>query len=89
MTVRVKLCIALGGTPFAATIVKLYGPAVPDCGVPLNVAEPFPLSAKLNPVGNAPVSLKAGIGSPLAVTVKEPAVCTVKVALLPLVVAGA
>ena len=49
-----------------------------------------PLSLKLTPPeGNAPDSLSAGIGEPVVVTVKPPALPTVKVAELALVMAGA
>ena len=40
-------------------------------------------------LGSAPLSLKVGVGLPVAVTVKEPAVPTVNVVLLALVMAGA
>ena len=43
---------------------------------------------KVTPVGKAPVSLKVGAGVPVAVTVNEPAVPTVKVVLLELVITG-
>jgi hypothetical protein len=41
------------------------------------------------PVGSAPVSLNAGVGLPVVVTVNDPAVPAVKVALLALLMAGA
>jgi len=43
----------------------------------------------VTPVGNAPVSLKVGLGVPVAVTVNVPAVPTVNVVLLALVITGA
>jgi hypothetical protein len=42
----------------------------------------------VTPLGNAPASLKVGAGEPLVVTVKLPAVPTVNVVLLALVIAG-
>ena len=43
----------------------------------------------MTPAGRAPDSDRAGAGEPLAVTVNEPAVPTVKEMLLALVMAGA
>ena len=43
----------------------------------------------MTPLGRVPVSLSAGVGEPVVVTVKLPAVPTVKVVLLALVMAGA
>jgi hypothetical protein len=55
-------------------------------GVPLTT----PLAVlNVTPLGSAPLSLNVGAGEPVAVTVNEPAVPTVKVALLALVMAGA
>ena len=34
---------------------------------------PLPLSTKLSQLGNVPVTLRAGVGKPLVVTVKVPA----------------
>ena len=42
----------------------------------------------VTPEGNAPDSDSVGVGVPVAVTLKEPAVATVNVALLTLVMAG-
>ena len=58
-------------------------------GVPLSVAVPFWLSVNVTPLGRAPLSLRLGVGEPVAVTVKLPAVPTVKAVLLALVMAGA
>ena len=44
---------------------------------------------KVTPLGRAPVLLKVGAGKPVAVTVKVPAVPTVKVVVLAEVMAGA
>jgi len=61
-------------------------PPVPAAAVPLNT----PVDAlNATPVGNAPDSLRVAAGNPLAVTVMLPAVPTVNVALLALVIAGA
>ncbi len=89
LTIRVKDCEAFGEVPFEAVMTRLYEPLVPAAGVPLKVAVPFWLSTKVTPLGRAPVSASAGVGEPLAVTVKAPAVPGVKVALLPLVMTGA
>ena len=47
------------------------------------------MSAKVTPAGKVPVSLIDGVGLPVVVTVKVPAVPAVKVAVLALVIAGA
>jgi hypothetical protein len=46
------------------------------------------LLTNVTPPGSAPVSVKVGVGVPVAVTVKLPAVPTVNVVLLALVIAG-
>jgi len=61
----------------------------PDAGVPLSVAVPFPLFTNVTPLGNAPVSVSDGVGDPVVVTVKLPAVPTVNVVVLALVITGA
>src|SRR5215472_4438532 len=43
----------------------------------------------VTPLGNVPVSLNVGVGLPVAVTVNVPAVPTVNVVLLALVITGA
>src|SRR5713226_7723922 len=88
-TVKVKLWLAGVPTPLLAVIVKGYAPAVPDAGVPLSVAVPFPLFLKVTPLGSAPDSDKDGVGVPVVVTVNVPTLPTVKVVLLALVIAGA
>ncbi len=52
---------------------------MPAAGVPARVAVPSPLSVKVTPLGSAPVSVIAGVGLPLVVTVKLPALPAVKV----------
>jgi len=47
------------------------------------------LSLKVTGLGNDPDSLSAGVGEPVVVTAKVPAVPTVKLVLLALVIAGA
>jgi hypothetical protein len=60
-------------------------PPVPAAGVPLNV----PVEAvNVTPLGSVPISLSVGAGTPVAVTVKVPAVLAVKVVLFALVIAG-
>ena len=71
-----------------AVKVRGYVPAVPDAGVPLSVAVPFPLFVKVTPLGSAPDSVRDGVGDPVVVTVKLPAVPTVNVVLLALVIVG-
>jgi hypothetical protein len=61
-----------------------YVPLLPEAGVPLSVAVPFPLSRKVTPLGRAPLSVKAGVGVPVVVTMKDPADPTVNDVLLAL-----
>jgi hypothetical protein len=68
VTVRVKLWLAGGVIPFAA--VMAMGKTPEAVGVPDRVAVPLWLSTKLTPAGRAPVSVIAGVGTPLVVTVK-------------------
>lgn len=63
--------------------------AVPAAGVPLRVAVPFPLSLNVTPPGSAPVSVSDGVGAPVVVTERVPAVPTLNVVLLALVKTGA
>ena len=79
LTVRVKVWVAAGLTPFVAVIVNGYVPPVPAAGVPASVAVPSPLSVNVTPDGSAPVSDNAELGTPVDVTVKVPAWPTVKV----------
>src|SRR5437016_1771781 len=60
----------------------------PAVGIPASFPLPFPLSMKVTPLGRAPVSVKDGVGLPVAVTVKVPAVPTTSVILFALVIAG-
>ena len=62
---------------------------MPAAGVPARVAVPSPLSTKVTPVGNAPVSVSAAVGNPVVVTVNVPGVPVVNVVLSALVIAGA
>jgi hypothetical protein len=81
----VKPCVVAGVTPFEAVMVIGYEPPAPAAGVPLRT----PAELRVTPLGRMPVSLNVGAGNPVAVTVKEPAVPTAKVALFALVIAGA
>jgi len=83
----VKLCVVSGVAPLCALIVKGKFPVAVD--VPLNFAVPSWLSVKVRPDGNDPVSVRAGVGKPMAVIVKEPAVPRRKVVLFALVIAVA
>jgi hypothetical protein len=56
--------------------------------VPVMVAVPLLLSVKVTPVGSDPVICSAGVGLPVAVTVKVPFTFTMKVVLLLLVICG-
>ena len=64
-------------------------PPVPAAGVPVSAAVPSPLSTNVTPVGSAPVSLKAGVGNPVVVTVNVSNVPVANVVLSALVIAGA
>jgi len=66
-----------------------YVPALPAAGVPLRVPMPFPPSAKVTPVGSAPVSAKVGVGNPVVMTANDPGVPTPNAVLLGLVMAAA
>ena len=57
--------------------------------MPLQVAPPLLLAVKVTPLGNVPLSLSAGAGKPLSVTVKLPPEPTVNVVLAVLVIADA
>src|SRR5262245_1445567 len=85
LTVRVKLCVAALPTPLLAVTVIGYVPPVPAPGVPLKTPV---AGVKVTPLGRAPLSLKVGVGEPVAVTVKVPALPTVNVVLFALVIAG-
>ena len=60
-------------------------------GVPDSVAVPSPLSTKVTPLGNVPLSLSAALAGKLwpVVTVKLPSVPTVNVVWSALVIDGA
>jgi hypothetical protein len=87
-TVSVKLCEAFVPTPLLAVIVREYVPPLPDDGVPLSAAVPFPLLWNVTPLGSVPVSAYEGVGVPVVVIAKLPAVPAVNVALLALLIAG-
>ena len=86
-TLKVKLCVAAIPTLLLAVMVTMLTPPLPVKGVP-EISPVFAFSNR--PFGNAPlVMLNVGAGKPVAVTVKVPAVPTVKVALATLVIVGA
>ena len=58
---------------------------MPGPGVPDNV----PVADRLTPVGSGPVSVKVGVGEPVAVTVNVPFEPTAEVASGSLVITGA
>ncbi len=89
-TTSVKLWVPFGLTPLLAVMVIGYPDLpVPAAGVPDNVAVPLPLSWKVTPEGKVPDSERLGVGYPEVVTVKLPAVPTVKVVELAEVMVGA
>jgi hypothetical protein len=88
-TVSVKVCVASVPITLCALMLSEYVLPVNAAGVPASVAVPFPLSTNVTPVGSAPVSVSAGSGKPVVVTVKVPAWPTVNVVLAALVIAGA
>jgi hypothetical protein len=81
--VRMNIWVAAGATPLPAVMV--IG-KVPLC---VGVPESSPPDVNVTPAGRAPVSLKVGAGEPVAVTVKVPAVPSVKVVLFTEVIRGA
>ncbi len=81
--------MASGLTVLWAVMVSGYVPMAVDAGVPARVAVPVPLSTKVTPLGNVPVTLRDGAGLPVVVTVKEPGTVEEKVVLLALVITGA
>jgi hypothetical protein len=84
-TNRVKFCVAFEPTPLDALKLIEYDPVAPTVGVPLRT----PVDAlKVTPLGKTPDSLRVGFGNPVAVTVNDPAVPTIKVVLLALVTEG-
>ena len=67
----------------------MFGKLPVTDAVPLRVAVPLPLSWKVTPLGSEPDSVSVGVGVPVAVTVKLPAVPAVNVVPLALVMEGA
>ena len=82
LTTRVKLCVV--GVPAPdALMVKAYEPLEPTAGVPASVAVPSPLSVKVTPPGRGELPIDSdGVGTPVVVTVKDPAVPSVKVVVV-------
>src|SRR5438034_7301457 len=70
-------------------MVKLYLRSLSASGVPLRVAVPSVLSTKDSQLGCAPVRVNDGVGVPVAVIVKVPAVPTMNDPVAALVMAGA
>ena len=81
-----KFWVALGLNPFDAVTVK--GNTPPTAGLPERVAVPLPLSLKVTPEGNGPVSDSAAAGVPAVVTVKLPVAPSVNVVDDALVIEG-
>ena len=74
-TVKVKTWMASGSSPLAALMVM--GKIPDEEAEPARAAVPSWWSVNVTPTGRAPVSLSAGAGTPVAVTVTlnaEPAV---------------
>ena len=88
LTVSVKLWVASVPYPLWAVMVKVDIPA--SVGVPEIVAVPSPLSLTVAQLGNEPLSLRLGVGTPVVVTVNVvPAVPYVNaLVLLVLVMVG-
>ena len=86
-TVSVNDWVAFEPTPLLAVIVTVVlDGALP---VPLIVAVPLPLSVKVIGLGSVPeVTLRAGTGFPVVVTLNEPFTPWVNVTLLALVICG-
>jgi hypothetical protein len=82
-TVKVKLWLAFGATPFCAVIVIRYRPLT--VGVPARIPV---VALNVTPFGRVPLSVHVGAGVPVAVAVNDPAVPTTNVALFALVIAG-
>src|SRR5262245_36347448 len=76
--------------PLLAAIMNGYTPAVPDAGMPANVAVPLPLFVKVTPAGSVPAAvIVAAAGAPLVRIMNVAAAPMVKVAALALVIVGA
>ena len=86
-TVNVKLCKA--GDPIAFEAVNVIMNTPVAVGVPLSVPVPLWLSTNTTPFGSAPASVIPAVGNALVVTVNDPADPKAKLALFPLVMAGA
>jgi hypothetical protein len=84
-TFSVKLCVASAPAPLCAVNVMGYAAPVPASGIPANTPV---AGVKVTPLGSVPDSLSVGAGVPVAITVKVPAMPTVKVALIALVIVG-
>jgi len=74
--------------PVALVAVRDRVEAPAAVGVPEMVAVPLPLLTKVRPAGRAPDSPSAGVGYPVAVTVKVPGAPVVNVVDAALVMAG-
>jgi len=85
LTVRVNVWVT-AETTFVARKLMTYVPPVPAAGVPDSTPV---VELKVTPEGRVPVSERAGVGKPVAVTVKLPSEPVVKVTLFALVIAGA
>src|SRR5437763_6765854 len=82
-------CVAFGATPLRAVMVKLSRRSLSASGVPLKVAVPSVLSTKDSQLGCAPIRVNDGVGVPVAVIVKVPAVPTMNEPVAALVMTGA
>ena len=69
--------------------LKVIGNVPALVGVPPRSPPPEALAVNVTPAGRLPVSVTVGVGVPVVVTLKEPAVPTVNVALFALVKTGA
>ena len=69
-TTTVRAWVAFGMTPLLAVTVRSVVPVA--VGVPERRAVPLPLSVKVSPAGNVPVSVMADVGEPVVTIAKEP-----------------
>lgn len=85
LVVRVKFWFAV---PAEFVALKAIGNVPALVGVPPRTPPPEVLAVNVTPPGRAPLSVTVGVGVPVVVTLKEPAVPTVNVELFALVKAG-
>src|SRR4051794_12650683 len=70
----------------AALTVTVYVPAAVTDAVPATLPVPSPLLVNARPLGSDPLTVSVGFGSPVEVTLNEPATLVRNVAAGPLVI---